>query len=99
MNVLMIRAKAQAAHVTDLEAAVKGVFAGLDREQPQGICYLSCRQSDGLTYTILLELDEGVDNPLPALPEFRAFQEGLRQWIAEPPTSEPVTVIGSYRIL
>ena len=99
MSVLMIRAKVQAAHVTDIETAVKRVFAALDREQPQGIRYLSCRLSDGLTYTILLELDEGVDNPLPALPEFRAFQEGLRQWIAEPPTSEPVTVIGSYRFL
>lgn len=97
MSVLMIRAKVQSAHVTDLEAAVKGVFAALDREQPQGIRYFSCRHGDGLTYTILLELDEGVENPLPALPEFRAFQEGLRQWIAEPPTSEPVAVIGSYR--
>jgi hypothetical protein len=97
MSVLMIRAKADSAHVTDLEAAVKGVFAALDREQPQGIRYMSCRLNDGLTYVILLELDEGVDNPLPGLPEFRAFQEGLRQWIAEPPISEPVTVIGSYR--
>jgi hypothetical protein len=38
-----------------------------------------------------------VDNPLPALPEFRAFQEGLRGWVAEPPAVEQLTVMGSYR--
>jgi len=32
------------------------------------------------------------------LPEFRAFQENLKNWIAEPPSSEQVTVIGSYRL-
>jgi hypothetical protein len=50
-----------------------------------------------VTSVAVLELDDGVDNPLPALPEFRAFQEHLKNWMAEPPISEPVTVIGSYR--
>ena len=85
MNVLMITSKVKAAHVTDVEAAAKRMFAAIQQVQPQGIRYTSCRLSDG------------VDNPLPALPEFRAFQEGLKQWIAEPPTSEQLTVIGSYR--
>ena len=97
MNVLMIRSKVQATHVAETDAAVKRVFAALDREQPQGIRYASCRLPDGMTYVIVLALDEGVDNPLPALPEFRAFQEGLEQWLAGPPLSESLTVIGSYR--
>lgn len=97
MSVLMIRSKFQAAHVAETEVAVKRVFAALDREQSQSIRYASYRLSDGVTFVILLALDDGVDNPLPALPEFRAFQEGLKQWIAEPPLSEPLTVIGSYR--
>jgi hypothetical protein len=50
-----------------------------------------------VTYISLLAIDDGVDNPLPALPEARAFQEGLKQWLAEPPTSEQLTVFGSYR--
>jgi len=93
----MIRSKIQATHVTDIEAAVKRVFAALDREQPQGIRYASCRLSDGVTYVIILSLDDGIENPLPSLPEFRDFQEGLTQWMAEPPRPEPLTVIGSYR--
>jgi hypothetical protein len=31
-----------------------------------------------------------------ALPEGRAFQEGLKTWMAEPPTSERLTVVSSY---
>jgi hypothetical protein len=97
MNVLMVRSKVKAAHVAEVDAAAKRMFAAIQQAQPQGIRYTSCRLSDGVTYVALLEIDDGVDNPLPALPEFRAFQEGLRQWIAEPPTSEQLTVVGSYR--
>lgn len=98
MNILMVRSKVKAAHVTEVEAAVKRVFAALQQAQPQGIRYTSCRLADGVTYVAVLELDEGVDNPLPALPEFRAFQENLKQWMAEPPTAEQLTLIGSYVI-
>jgi len=31
--------------------------------------------------------------------KFRAFQEHLPEWLAEPPTVEPLTVIGSYELL
>ncbi len=97
MNVLMVHSKVKAAHVNELEAAVKRVFVALQHEQPKGIRYTSCRLSDGVTYLAVLELDDGVDNPLPALPEFRTFQENLKHWCAEPPIPEQVTVIGSYR--
>ncbi|HLV98957.1 MAG TPA: hypothetical protein VKT82_09795 [Ktedonobacterales bacterium] len=97
MNVRMVRAKVKADHVTEVEAAVKSVFAALHEAQPQGIRYTSCRLPDGVTYVVLLEVDDGVDNPLPALPEFQAFQESLKNGVAEPPTAEQVTVVGSYR--
>ena len=98
MNALMIRSKVKAEHVPDLEAAVKRVFAALQQAQPNGIHYASCRLPDGVTYVAILEIDDGVNNPLPTLPEFRAFQENLKNWVAEPPSSEQVTVIGSYRL-
>jgi hypothetical protein len=97
MNVLMVHSKIRAENVEDVDAAVQRLFAAIEREEPKGIRYASCRLPDGVTYVALLELDEGVDNPLPALPEFREFQENLKGWMAEPPTAEPLTVIGSYR--
>src|SRR5215831_19321047 len=97
MSVLMIRSKVKAADAAEVEAAAKRLFAALQEAQPRGIRYTSCRLSDGVTYVALLELDEGLENPLPALPEFREFQESLKQWMAEPPIPEPLTVVGSYR--
>jgi hypothetical protein len=97
MNTLMVRSKVKAEHAAELEAAVKRVFAALEQAQPHGIRYASCRLPDGVTYVAVLELDDGINNPLPGLPEFQAFQEGLKEWMAGPPVAEPVTVVGSYR--
>ena len=97
MKVQMVRAKVKATAVTEIEAAGKRLFAALELAQPQGIRYTTCRLPDGVTYVNIIAIDDGVDNPLPALPEARAFQEGLKQWLAEPPTSEQLTVFGSYR--
>jgi hypothetical protein len=39
-----------------------------------------------------------MQNPLPALPEGKEFGEKLKSWLAEPVSSEPLTIIGSYRL-
>jgi hypothetical protein len=98
MNILMVRSKVKAANITEVEAGIKRLFAALQQAQPEGIRYASCRLADGVTYVALLEIDEGVENPLPTLPEFREFQENLKTWMAEPPTGEQLTVGGSYRL-
>ncbi len=97
MKVVMVRVKVKDIHVAEIEAAGERLFAALDREQPQSIRYTTCRLPDGVTYVNLIAVDDEVDNPLLALPEARAFQEGLKQWLAEPPTSEQLMVLGSYR--
>ncbi len=97
MKVQMVRAKVKATAVPEIEAAGKRLFAALELAQPQGIRYTTCRLPDGVTYVNLIAIDDGVDNPLLALPEARAFQEGLKHWLAEPPTSEQLTGFGSYR--
>ena len=98
MKVQMVRARVKATAVTEIEAAGQHLFAALELAQPQGIRYTTCRLPDGVTYVSLLEIDDGVDNPLPAMPEARAFQENLKNWIAEPAISEQLTVFGSYRV-
>ena len=45
---------------------------------------------------IALGLEDGVDNPLAAIPEFQEFQAGLPTWLAGPPRPEQLTVLGSY---
>jgi hypothetical protein len=98
MQAMMFRARVKPDSVADVEASVHRLFSAIEREQPKGIRYASCRLADGETYVILLQLTPGTDNPLEALPEFRQFQQGLRTQLAEPPTQEQLTVVGSYRL-
>lgn len=97
MKVQMIRSTIKAEHMADIDETSKRLFAALDREQPQGMRYTTYLLPDGVTFVILLELGDGVDNPLLAMPEAQAVQEGLKQWRAEPPAVEQLTLVRSYR--
>ncbi|MEV0714253.1 hypothetical protein [Asanoa sp. NPDC050611] len=98
MKLVMVRANVRPERVDDIEEAGRTLFAAIERERLQGIRYASVRLPDGVTYLNLLALDDGIANPLPSLPEARQFQEQLKGWLAGPATSEPLTVIGSYRL-
>src|SRR3954454_19643897 len=98
MSVLTVRAKLKEEHVADAEAAVKRMFAAIEREQLEGIRYASVRLEDGVTFLAVLELEDGAENPLPGLPEAQEFYAGLPGWYAEAPEVGQGTVIGSYRL-
>jgi hypothetical protein len=99
MSVMMARPRIKPEHVADVESAAQTMFAALHEAQPDGVRYASCKLADGETFVVMLAVEEGKENPLPAIPEFRAFQEGLKSWIAEPAQPEWLTVVGSYRLL
>ena len=98
MSVQMVQAKIKVESVTDVQAAAKNMFAAINAAEPEGIRYASCLLPDGETFVALLQVDDGVENPLPGLPEFREFIEGVEASRAEPPNVQPLTVIGSYRL-
>ena len=98
MGLMMVRAKIKVDSIDEIEAAGRKLFSAIDREQLQGIRYASFRLPDGVTYLNFLQLEDGIQNPLPALPEGKEFGEKLKSWLAEPATSEPLTIIGSYRL-
>jgi hypothetical protein len=98
VNVLMVRARIKQENVADVEAAVSRLFAAIREARLEGIRYVSSLLSDGVTFVALLEAAAGVENPLLALPENQQFQAQLRNWVAEPPTTERMTVVGSYRL-
>jgi len=55
-------------HVSDAEAAAKRMFAAIEREGLEGIRYASIKLDDGVTFVAVLELEDGIENPIPALP-------------------------------
>jgi hypothetical protein len=95
--ITMFRANVAAEHASDVEEAVKSLFAAIDRAKPQGVRYSSYLLDGGGTYIIMLELlDEG-GNPLAGIPEFLAFQGNLKGWLAEPAVVARLTAVGEYR--
>jgi hypothetical protein len=103
MPVMLLRAKVKAENVADVEAAVTTMFSAIHQAEPKGVRYASCKVAngavvDGATFVILLELEDGAENPLAAVPAFREFQQGLANWLAEPPLPEQLTVVGSYNL-
>jgi hypothetical protein len=98
MSVTLLRQKVKDGVVEEAETAVRDLFATLDRERPEGIRYASTRVADSSTFVILLELDDGSEDPRPAIPEFARFLEQLRGWVDGPPVIETLDVVGSYNL-
>jgi hypothetical protein len=96
MTVLMVRSTVKPEFVGELEEALGKMFTAIAREQPAGVRYASYRLPDGVTYVAELEIADGVENPLPAVAEFREFQAGVKDWLAGPPSVEHFEVRGSY---
>jgi hypothetical protein len=94
----MVQAKIRRESVSDVQAATKKMFAAIDEAQPEGIRYASSLLPDGETFVALLQIDDGVENPLPGFPEFREFLEGVEASRAEPANAQPLTVIGPCRL-
>ena len=98
MTVHMAQAKVKAERVTEVQTAADKMFAALNAAQPDGIRYAWSVLPDGETFIAFAQLDDGVENPIAALPEFQELQEGLKDWLAEAPDTQPLTVVGSYRL-
>jgi hypothetical protein len=97
MNVLMIRAKIKEENVADTQAATEKVIQALEKVQPD-VHYGVTRLSDGVTVLAFLEMEPGQEHPLRGLPEYAEMLENLKEWYAEAPTVEHMTVIGSYQL-
>lgn len=93
----LIRVTVKPEHAAEVEAAVGKVFEALDEARPAGLTYASFRTAPD-SYAILLGIEDGVENPLPALSAFQDFQAGLPGWLAGPPEIENLTVVGAYGI-
>ena len=98
MTVQMVRFATTEDHVAEIEAGIDAMLAAIERTQPAGARYAAFRLGDGVTFLLLLELEDGIENPLPAIPEARAFQQEMASRAVTPPAPEPLTVVGSYRL-
>jgi hypothetical protein len=97
MNVLIVRARIKEENVAEAQAATEKVIQAIEQAQLD-VRYAASTLSDGVTLLAFLELEPGQEHPLRAFPAYAELIESLKQWYAEPPTVEHMTVIGSYRL-
>ncbi len=98
MNVLMVRAKLREENAADARAAIGKVIQALEQARPADVRYTASVLGDGVTFVALLELKPDGGNPLAGFPEYAEFVENLKDWYAEPPAVDRMTVIGSYQL-
>jgi hypothetical protein len=96
VTVQMLRLTTSEVNAAEVESAIATMMAAIAQARPAGLRYAACRFADDPAYLLVLELDDGVENPLPAIAEARAFQQRLPGWALEPAAPVPVTVLGSY---
>jgi hypothetical protein len=97
MNILTSRFQIKADQTAEFEAAIKRLFTAIQKKRVPGVDYVFCRLSNEANYLGFLLLNDGVENPLPSLPEGKAFLENLPKWLSEPPQREQLSVIAEYR--
>ena len=98
MNLMMVRARLKEENVAEAQAATEKVIQALEQARPADVRYASSVLSDGVTFVALLEMEPGQEHPLRTFPAYVELIENLKQWYAEPPTVQYMTVIGSYQL-
>lgn len=97
VTVLTVRYQVRPECADEAVAAAGELAGALAAARPAGVRYLLGRLPDGVTFVGHLELDDGVENPLPGLPAGRAFQQRLAGWVVgEPPVPRPLELAGAY---
>jgi hypothetical protein len=98
MTVLTVQYEVRPECVDDLVTAIGEVADALTATRPAGVRYTLGRLPDGVTFFGVLELADGVDNPLPGLPAARELQQRLAAWVVggAPPVARPLDVVGAY---
>ena len=98
MTVQMVHAKIRPDRVSDIEAGARRMFAAINERKPEGVHYATGLLPDGETFVAFLQLEDGVENPLPTFPEFLTFLQDVEASRAEPAEVQPLEVIASYRM-
>ena len=96
MSLQIVRFTTRPEQAAEVERGVADLFGAVAAARPDGLRYLAGRVADQPESLLLLHLDDGVANPLPAIPEAAAFRQQLQAWAA--PGPQPVNVLGDYRM-
>ncbi len=81
MPVLMISYQAAEEGIAELTGAIKATFAALEEKHPEGVRYAYWRRADSTEFVALLELADGVENPLPGIEAALRLRSTVAKWV------------------
>jgi hypothetical protein len=94
----MVRYEIAGDGVDDVVKAVEAAFAAVNEQQPDGIRFSYWRREGSTEFLSVLELDEGVENPLFAIGAANELRSVIAKWVVgDPPTRQPLNLLGTYR--
>jgi hypothetical protein len=96
MKTIMVRYKTLEAQADTNATLVRAVFEELGARAPKGLRYACYRLPDGVTFVHIATLESPDENPLIALPSFKAFQSDHKARCVELPVVTELSVVGSY---
>ncbi|WP_412178293.1 hypothetical protein [Mycobacteroides abscessus] len=78
------------------EAHPQVLIIALAEAAPAGVTYTAGRVGDGSDFVFMLQLAEGVDNPLVDIPGALDFRARVAGWAGEAVAPQLFTVLGRY---
>jgi hypothetical protein len=94
---LMVRYTVKPERAAENVELVRAVYDELHGAQPAGLRYATFQLGDGVSFVHLVETEDEHD-PLPDVPAFQRFQEGIRERCDDAPVVSELHEIGSYRL-
>lgn len=96
MPMFIVRLEIKAEALQEFADAREKLLAALEEEKPRGIRYTLCTDTEKTRFVGLLELADGIENPLPGLEAGKEFLANVPRWVVAPPIREELTVLGTY---
>lgn len=98
MTTLLLRYHVDEKDVQAVVHAVETAFAGLEKAHPAGLRFTYYRVPDTAEFVGLVELDDGVENPLPTLEATRQLKAAVdRVATGASPLPVPLKEIARYK--
>ena len=97
MQQFMIRYQTKPGQAALNEELVRAVFAELDGSRPAGLSYATFKLADQVTFVHLVQASAR-PTPLVEVKAFAEFQKDTGSRFQQPPVTEDLTLIGSYRM-
>jgi hypothetical protein len=98
MKRVVVRYRVKADRLEEHEGLVRKVFAELATVRPAGLVYHALKLEDGVSFVHVATVSTADgQNPLTALPAFKAFSANIAERCEEKPVSSQATAIGAYR--